>query len=142
MSPRFLLDTNVLSEPLKPAPSGAVMDRLRAHRDALCTAAPVWNELLFGCYRLPPSRRRRTIEDYLFQTIERSLPIVPYDQAAAERHAAERARLTLAGRTPAFVDGQIAAIAQLHGLVLVTRNSDDFAHFQGLLRENWHEPTA
>jgi len=39
---------------------------------------------------------------------------------------------------PSFVDGQIAAIAKVNGLVLVTRNSSDFKKFSGLQLENWH----
>jgi tRNA(fMet)-specific endonuclease VapC len=39
---------------------------------------------------------------------------------------------------PAFVDGQIAAIAKVNGLVLVTRNTSDFEKFSGLKLENWH----
>jgi len=41
------------------------------------------------------------------------------------------------GRTPPFVDGQIAAIAFVHGLVLITRNEDDFVAFEELQIENW-----
>jgi tRNA(fMet)-specific endonuclease VapC len=134
---RYLLDTNVLSEPLRPDPDARVMARLRAHRGEVCTAAPVWNELLYGCYRLPPSRRRRTLEEYLHRTLGQALPVLPYDREAAEEHAAERARLALAGLTPPFVDGQIASIAIARGLTLATHNLDDFANFQGLVCEDW-----
>ena len=64
--------------------------------------------------------------------------ILPYDDRAAEWHAKERARLSVKGSTPSFVDGQIAAIAQVNGLILVTRNIDDFKPFDGLKIENWH----
>ena len=57
--------------------------------------------------------------------------------AAADWHAAERARLTGLGRTPPFVDGQIAAIAHVNGLVLVTANVADFRHFADLSVEDW-----
>ncbi len=65
--------------------------------------------------------------------------ILPYDERAAEWHAKERARLSLKGRTPSFVDGQIAAIAKVNGLVLVTRNTTDFKSFSKLVIENWHQ---
>jgi tRNA(fMet)-specific endonuclease VapC len=134
---RFLLDTNVLSEPVRAAPHPQVLSRLREHDKEVATAALVWNELLFGCERLPPSRKREAIASYLFHTVRASMPILPYDQAAAEWHAAQRVRLTAAGRPPAFVDGQIAAIAKVNDLVLVTSNLSHFDAFAGLRVEDW-----
>jgi tRNA(fMet)-specific endonuclease VapC len=135
----YLLDTNVLSEPVKPMPNLGVMRLLEAHRAEIATAAPVWNELLFGCFRLPASKRRTVLEEYLRETLAPSLAVLPYDGAAAERHAAERARLSLLGRTPPFIDGQIAAVAQTCGLTLVTRNVSDYEPFEDLRIENWAE---
>ena len=137
MTKRYLLDTNILSEPVKQLPNESIMVKLERHRNQVATTAVVWNELLFGCYRLPPSTRRRTLESYLLQTLAGSLPILPYDEQAAEWHAGERARLTLAGRIPAFIDGQIASVAKVRGLILVTRNVSDYADFQGLHIEDW-----
>ncbi len=57
---------------------------------------------------------------------------------AARWHAAERARLEKVGKTPAFVDGQIAATAKVNGLTLVTRNVANYSLFEGLAVENWH----
>lgn len=139
MSPRFLVDANVLSEPLKPIPNLSVLRQIEKHRADLATASPVWHEILYGCDRLPASKRRATIEEYLWQTLAPSLVILSYDARAAERHASERARLTGAGKTPPFLDGQIAAIALVHDLTLVTRNVDDFVPFE-LRIENWWNP--
>lgn len=136
---KYLLDTNVLSEAVKTSPLPAVLDKLSRHRDELATATPVWHELLYGCCRLPPSRKRKTIETYLYQVVLPNLPILPYDEFAAARHAEERAELTKRGKTPAFVDGQIAAIAAVHNLILVTRNLADFCQFPKISLENWHE---
>lgn len=138
MSPRYLLDTNVLSEPLRPAPDPQVLDRLREHADDLATASVVWHELLFGARRLPESTRRRTLERYLADVVQPSVPVLPYDTDAAAWHASERARLTALGKTPAFPDGMIAAIARVNKLVLITRNLDDFEAFEGLEVESWH----
>ena len=66
-----------------------------------------------------------------------SLPIFDYDQRAAEWHARERARLAKVGQSPPFVDGQIAAIARVNDLTLVTRNQRDFRWFEGLRLERW-----
>lgn len=56
MTLRFLLDTNVISEPVRPIPHPGVLSAFHELREHIATAAPVWNELLFGCERLPPSR--------------------------------------------------------------------------------------
>jgi tRNA(fMet)-specific endonuclease VapC len=66
------------------------------------------------------------------------MTILPYDERAAEWHAKERARLTALGQIASFVDGQIAAVARVNGLILVTRNTPDFEKFSGLKLENWH----
>ncbi len=139
---RFLLDTNVLSEPARPEPNPGVMKRLEQHRDEVCTAAPVWNELLYGYRRLPPSKRREELRGYLRDRLEPSLTILPYDTPAADWHAVERARLSRAGRTPAFVDGQIAAVARVNDLVLVTGNVTDYQDFEGLAVEDWTQRTG
>lgn len=132
MSLQYLLDTNVLSEPLRPVPDRRVLRWLERHREETATAAPVWHELQFGCNRLPPSAKRQKLEAYLENVLGPSLLVLPYDAKAAEWHAAERARLTGAGRTPAFVDGQIAAVAAVNQLTVVTLNPRQFRPFQGL----------
>ena len=81
--------------------------------------------------------RRRALEAYLRDVVQGSFPILPYDEAAATWHGEERARLEALGRPAPFVDGQIAAIAKVHGLVLATTNDKDFARFKGLTVENW-----
>lgn len=65
------------------------------------------------------------------------LPVLPFDTEAATWQANERARLRRLGQPPAYADSQIAAIAAINGLVLVTRNLDDFRAFEGLTMENW-----
>lgn len=98
----------------------------------------VFHELLFGCYRLPvESRKRPIIEAYLYTEVKQKIPLLPYNAAAAEWFAAERARLTAIGKTPAYADGQIAAIAQVDDLILVTNNVADYSDFQNLKIENW-----
>lgn len=137
MTIRFLLDTNVLSEPTRPLPDQRVVTRLLEHDGELATAAPAWHELLFGMERLPRSLKRRTLEDYLLRSIRDAIPILPYDQAAAEWHALQRARLAARGRIIPHLDGQIAAVAATRGLLLVTSNRFDFEPFEGLAIEDW-----
>lgn len=135
---RYLLDTNVLSEAVKTKPNKSVMKKLEKNQAELVTAAPVWHELQFGCQRLPHSRKKEVIASFLNDIVRRTMLIIPYDDRAAEWHAIERARLAAKGVTPSFVDGQIAAIARVNGLILVTRNIDDFEPFLGFKLENWH----
>ena len=111
MTLRYLLDTNVVSEPLRPRPNSKLLARLQQHPAELAIAAPIWHELWFGCDRLPVSAKRNAIETYLNEVVAVTMPVLAYDERAAEWHARERARLVSAGKTPAFVDGQIAAIA-------------------------------
>src|SRR5581483_481759 len=124
---RFLVDTNVLAERLRPRPNAGVVERLTEFELEIATAAPVWHEMLHGARRLPPSAKRLAIERFLDRVVGATLPILPYDAAAADWHAAQRARLVGAGQTPPYLDGQIAAIAAVNGLTLVTANVADFA---------------
>ena len=93
MSLKYLLDTNVVSEPLRPKPATAILRRLRCHEGETAIASIVWHELQFGFERLVESRRRAAIKRYLEEVVEASFPILDYDRSAAEWHARERARL-------------------------------------------------
>jgi len=137
MTLRYLVDTNVLSEPTKRFPDAAVVERLQRFASEIATAAPVWNELLYGFHRMSASRRKRVLERHLFERLGPTLQILGYDRRAAEWHAAERARLSQIGLTPPYVDGQIASVAFTNDLVLVTANVSDFANFRGIQMENW-----
>lgn len=116
----YLLDTNVLSEAVKTEPDKQVMTKVEKHQDEIVIAAPVWHELQFGCQRLPRSRKREIIASFLNDIVRRTMPILPYDDRAAEWHAKERAGLSSRGVIPSFADGQIASIAGVNGLILVT----------------------
>ncbi|MGB3309317.1 MAG: type II toxin-antitoxin system VapC family toxin [Nodosilinea sp.] len=137
--PRFLLDTNVVSEPLKPQPNAKVLRLLRIHGGAVAIAAVTYHEMKYGCLKLPASQKRQRLELYLQQRVEAVLPIFPYDDQAAAWHAIERERLTKQGKTPPYLDSQIAAIAAVNRLTLVTRNITDFESFQDLPLENWFD---
>ena len=137
MSLKYLLDTNVVSEPLRPAPQRGVIRRLTRHEDEIAIPSIVWHELRYGAERLPASRRREAIVQYLDDVVLATMPILDYDRAAAEWHAKERARLVTRGATPPFADGQIAAIAHANDLILVTFNDADFRQFQGLRVQSW-----
>ena len=137
MTLKFLLDTTTVSAPILKEPNRRVVKKLEQQSQYCAIAAPVWHELVYGCSRLPAGKRRAALEDYLAGVVRRSFPILPYGDNAAEWHGRERARLEESGRTPPFVDGQIAAIAHTENLILVTSNVRDFQAFAGLEVADW-----
>jgi len=137
---RFLLDTSVVSAPVSKTPPAHVIKRLEDHGHESAIAAPVWHELTYGCRRLPRGKRRDAIDSYLHDVVKASFPILAYDEPAATWHGHERARLEGLGTSAPFIDGQIAAIAHVNGLALVTFNVRDFARFKDLDVTNWTGP--
>ena len=137
MTLKYLLDTNVVSEPLRPKPQHGVIRKLSRHEDEIAIPSIVWHELRYGAERLPPSRRCEAIVQYLDRVVLATMPILDYDHAAAEWHAKERARLVAQGAPPPFADGQIAAIAQVNELILITFNDADFRQFKNLRVLSW-----
>lgn len=135
---KYLLDTNILSEPLKIQPDAIVMGRLRQHQNHIVTATIVLHELYFGWNFLPASRKKKTIKKYIDEVVMANIPMYSYNEDAAKWHACERARLQSIGKTPPFADGQIASIAYVNNLILVTRNITDFDSFSDLQIQSWH----
>jgi tRNA(fMet)-specific endonuclease VapC len=133
----YLLDSNVVSELGKAGADREVVKRFTLHerRSALC--APSVHELLYGLETLPHGGKRLALTEFLSDFLAGAAEILPYDAAAARWHATARAALGRQGLTPSFVDGQIAAIAGVNDLILVTRNTPDFKNFSGLRLENW-----
>jgi len=136
---KYLLDTNVLSEPVRRSPNPGVVAHIQEAGDTIAIAATTWHELLFGVLRMSASLRRTALEQYLFHSIRTEIPILPYDAKAATWFARERARLSGSGLSPSYPDGHVAAVAATNGLILVTRNVADFGEFSGLKVENWFE---
>jgi len=137
MALRFLLDTNLVSELTKAQPNAGVQRMLAQTESDCALGAPTLEELTFGCHRLPPGTRRDALLQWL-DGLPPQLPVLPFDAAAARWLGAERARLANVGRPAPRTDGELAAIAVVNGLTLVTRNLRDFAAFNGLQVVNWH----
>ena len=133
----IVLDTNVLSEPLRTNPAESVLDWIAAQEDMATTAVTV-AELLTGARRLSLGRRR----DDLLVAIERTLSafpdsVLPYDEAAARRYA-ELQESQLSAGTPLSVEGgMIAAICSTRSLRLATRNIKDFEGLGLALVDPW-----
>lgn len=125
----IVVDTNVWSEPFRPAPDARVVEWLRVNHGELRMTALVEAELLTGVALLPDGRRkdqlRMPVERLLARAAETSLP---FGSAAARELAAIRARRRAVGREIRKpTDAMIAAIARAHGASVATRNVDDFA---------------
>lgn len=139
MIPKYLLDTNIISEPLKPSPNAQVLNRLDRFGAHAAIASITCFELTFGLARMVPSARRDRLAAYLRDAVASAFEILPFDQTAAAWHGHERARLQALGLQTDLSDGQIAAIAATQGLILVTRNVAHFSPFSGLEIENWFD---
>lgn len=137
MTLRYLLDTSVVSSPISKIPNPEILTRLEAEGQDCAIAAPVWSELTYGCQRLPRGKRRAALETFLHDVVLASFPVLAYDEAAARWHGIERARLEALGRPAPYVDGQIASIAAVNQLVLVTVNTKDFKRFKDIELESW-----
>lgn len=131
-----LLDTNVLSEVMRAQPNAKVMNWLgRQQASTLHTTAITRAEILLGIALLPAGKRRESLAiatDSMFEQdfVHRCLP---FDEAAAAEYALLVAARARRGRPISTEDGQIAAIALRHGMVLATHNVKDFAGIDGLI---------
>ena len=125
----ILVDTNVISEPLRREPSAAVIEWLDAQNvETLFLAAISLAEMRFGVAALPEGKRR----DWLHQSIEqRVVPlfrgrILPFDDAASKAYASLCAKARATGNAMASADGFIAATAAANGLIVATRDVAPF----------------
>jgi len=134
---KYLLDTNIIAEVVRPAPNKNVLQSLKVNEGKLCSASIVLHEMMYGIARLGDSKRKRYLTYYLKDVVQPTILFLPYNDEAAMWHAKERARLEKEGKATSFADGQIASIARVNSLTLVTHNSDDFMNFDGIPVENW-----
>jgi tRNA(fMet)-specific endonuclease VapC len=110
---------------------------IASHHHEICTAAPILHEMRYGLARLPKGKRKQVLTGFFDSILDQLIDVLPYDREAALWHALERARLSRQGLTPPHIDGQIAGIAAVNGLTLITRNVNDFSNFADLKVENW-----
>jgi hypothetical protein len=131
----MLIDTNVLSECMRPQPSEAVvawLDRLPA--EEVWTSAISRAEIALGLALMPAGKRQAALARAAQAMFEEDFGgrCLPFDERAALHYAAIVAQRTRAGRPISTEDAQIAAIALAHGLTLATRNVSDFEGIDGL----------
>ena len=126
----IILDTNVLSEPMKPGGSSTVQSWLdRQASETLYLTATSLSELLVGIELLPGGKRKEGLGAALSELVARLFEgrILPFDEQAATRYAPLVVRARADGRRISVADGQIAAIASLHGFAVATRDIAPFA---------------
>jgi predicted nucleic acid-binding protein len=125
----IVLDTNVISEVMKPAPEARVMAWLRAQAlEELATTAVSLAEIGYGLCRLPPGRRRDDLEARYRTFLARGFGdrILPFDAVAADLYGELVTSRQAAGRPIDAFDAMIAAIARSQAAAVATRNVADF----------------
>jgi predicted nucleic acid-binding protein len=139
----ILLDTNILSELMRPTPEHSVETWLADQPDASVFISAITEaELRYGVALLPAGKRRSAlatvIEDMLGDDFAGR--ILPFDSAAAVAFANIAATRRQAGRPIAQADAQIAATARSRGAALATRNVSDFEECGIELVNPWMDP--
>ncbi len=124
----IILDTNVVSELMRPEPAPGVASWVRARdRRELLTTAITLAEVRHGIARLPDGRRKQVLlaaADEVFSAFADQ--IVPVDTAAADQYAVIASSRERAGKPIAGKDARIAAACRSRGAALATRNVSDF----------------
>lgn len=124
----ILLDTNVVSEAMKPEPHPSVRDWLDAQAaETLFLSSVTIAELMFGIGALPRGKRKDRLATTLDGVMELFEPrILPFDTQAARRYADLAVKARKAGKGFPTPDGYIAAIAAAHGFAVASRDTAAF----------------
>ncbi|HEY0716609.1 MAG TPA: type II toxin-antitoxin system VapC family toxin [Streptosporangiaceae bacterium] len=138
----IILDTNVVSELMRPDPAPGVANWVRERdRRELRTTAVTVAEVRYGVARLPDGRRKQALlaaADEIFTAFADQ--ILPVDGAAAEHYAAIASRRERAGKPVTAFDALIAAVCRSHGATLATRNVADFDDTGVEVTDPWRQP--
>ena len=127
----IILDTNVLSEAIRPVPSVAVLRWLaEQHPIGVYTTSITAAEILYGIELLPPGKRRSALLAAAERMFQEEFPgrILPFDEEAARLFPKVVAARDTLGRPISQFDAMIAAIARTCGAAVATRNTADFEH--------------
>lgn len=125
----IVLDTNVVSEPMKPDGDRRVeawLDEQLA--ETLYITSISLSELFLGVELLPDGKRKKELGVALRELLETLFGdrVLPFELQAAIQYAASMSKARAAGRTISMADGQIAAIAAAHGFTVATRDTAPF----------------
>ena len=138
----ILLDTCVVSEPLKPRPESKVLNWLDDQAaESLYLSTISLAELLAGVAALPAGRRRSALSGELSRVLDRLFAdrILAFDRAAAVQFPDVVASARKRGFTISFADAQIAAIAAAHGFSIATRDTGPFLATGIPIIDPWNE---
>jgi predicted nucleic acid-binding protein len=136
----IVLDTNVVSELMRPSPEAAVLAWINNQAaETLWLNSVVVSELLYGVARLPDGKRRAQLAQAVQTMLAEDFTdrVLPFGLEAAVVYADLVAMRERQGQPVDMADAQIAAICLAHGATLATRNTK---HFEGLnltLRNPW-----
>ena len=136
----FLLDTNVVSEWVKPRPEPCVVAWLaEVDEDRVFISVVTVGELQHGIERLPASRRRQRLDEWLRNELPQRFEgrVLPIDGAVADAWGTIVAQRERTGRPISTIDAFMAATAQVHDLTLVTRNASDFRSSMKTVFDPW-----
>jgi toxin FitB len=125
----FLLDTNVVSEWLKPQPNQGVIDWLaQANEDQVFLSVVTITEMRYGVERMAAGKRRKRLDQWLSEELPIRFEgrILPVDSIIADACGKLMARSESLGHPIEARDAFIAATAEVYALTLVTRNASDF----------------
>lgn len=125
----IILDTNVVSEPLRLEPDPTVLNWLDAHDPATFYITTInLAELFAGVEKMPQGRRREALEQALTRQVASLFEgrILNFDAKAAEALAKAASGAQAQGNPIGFADCAIAAIARAKGFAVATRNVRDF----------------
>ncbi|MFZ0814855.1 MAG: type II toxin-antitoxin system VapC family toxin [Candidatus Sulfotelmatobacter sp.] len=137
----FLLDTNVVSEWLKPSPNAGLMQWTdSADEDRIFLSVISLAELRYGIQRMASGKRQRRLEEWLHHELPIRFEgrILPIDPPVADACGRIVRRSEILGRPIEAMDAFLAATAEVHRLTLVTRNISDFVVLKHLLNP-WTE---
>lgn len=138
----ILLDTNVVSEPMRPNADPAVQSWLdRQAAETLHLATTSLSELLLGIEILPTGIRKAGLASALRELLETLFGsrILQFDHAAAVAYASLVGRARASGHSISVADGQIAAIATTQGLTVATRDTAPFIAVGVPVIDPWDE---
>lgn len=135
----MVLDTNVVSEGMKPAPEPAVKAWLRNLDPGDLAVTVTMAEILYGIALLPRGRRRSDLEVRFRSFLARVLDgrILVFDSHAAEHYAVIASLRRAAGRPMSIADTMVAAIVAANGATIATRNVSDFTDFGVAVFDPW-----
>lgn len=122
---KYLVDANVISEPTKPEPDSAVVDWLRKNETEIVVDPVILGEIRFGILLLPRGRRRRKLEAWFDEGVQR-IHCLPWHATTGLKWAELLASLRASGQAMPIKDSLIASTALVHDLTVVTRNQSDF----------------